>query len=60
MHISRPVALCTLRTLLHFSIEDKSIFELIISLGVVRIGQNMCRDKRYVCKFKAVEAGRGK
>ena len=25
--------------------------------GVVKRGQNVCRDKRYICMFKAVEVG---
>ena len=26
-------------------------------LGVLKLGRNTCRDKKYVCTFKAVEAG---
>ena len=31
--------------------------KMVHILGLVKLGQNLCSDKRYFCTFKSVEAG---
>ena len=48
---------CLISSLKYLLELNESYFWGRLLQGLVKLGQNMCRDKRYVCTFKAVETG---